>query len=80
MKFAVWGYGIASSKLVRDGKSSDVALTVAVEHRETEYGIGWAVEVEAEQTELDFETKFDQAVIGFAPIPCSNYKRYAKNI
>lgn len=65
--FAVWGTGRANSEIVKNGEPSKFAAQVA-----RNYGFkiksadDWAVLVWADEDELDAQTRFDKAVLGWA--------------
>jgi hypothetical protein len=74
MIYYVWGVGPASSQLIRNGQSSHDAMAAALSSRDSEALIeagegaepAWAVEVEAEEDEIDIATREDASVLGYA--------------
>jgi len=68
-KFYVWGSGIAESKLIRSGESTEEAEEYAISKgMKFDNPEDWAVEIEATGSEIDMATRFEQNVLGYREV------------
>jgi hypothetical protein len=66
--FAVWGQGVSSSELIRNGKATDRARAQAVERSGPIEGDRWAVEVTCSKDKIGTEAIPDEATEFYAEL------------
>lgn len=69
MKFYIWGDGPTTNEVIRAGEPNEAAEEAAIANGFKWGADSWAIEVEAQEEDVDAATRFDHGVAGWCEAP-----------